>query len=126
MFKILPKHEIEKLEFKELLHYHAHLQLAKEKGLGEGIIQDLQDFIMNEVEKQMQSKKNVIYKGGFFTTKETKDFCGRHFEADKKYYVIEETETYILVKSEGDQEEQMMTKMWLEKGMFKFLTFHEE
>lgn len=54
MFKILFEKEIKKLEFKELLQYHSHLQLAKEKGLGEGIIQEIQDFIMNEVDKRMK------------------------------------------------------------------------
>jgi hypothetical protein len=63
---------------------------------------------------------------GYFTTDITKEFCGRYFEVNKKYYVIKETETYVLVKSDGDKEEQMMTKLWLEKGMFKFLMFHEE
>lgn len=63
---------------------------------------------------------------GYFTTDTTKEFCDRYFEVGKQYHIIKETEGYILVKAFGDEKEQMMTKLWLEKGMFNFLTFHEE
>jgi isocitrate dehydrogenase len=125
MFKILSKQELEKMEFKELMKYHSHLQLAKEKGLGEGIIQDIQDFIMDEIEQRFENAKKISYKG-YFTSKENKEFCGRYFEANKKYHIVKETGSYVLVKADGDKEEQMMTKEWIKKGMFKFLTFHEE
>jgi hypothetical protein len=63
---------------------------------------------------------------GYFTIKEDKEFCGRYFEAGLKYHIIKNTDKYILIKSDKCQNEQMMTKLWLEKGMFNFLDFHEE
>jgi hypothetical protein len=62
---------------------------------------------------------------GYFFTNEDKEFCDRVFKAGEKYYIVKETETYIIVKSNNYPEEQMMTKLWLKKGMFKFLEFHE-
>lgn len=61
---------------------------------------------------------------GYFTIENDKEFCDRVFKAGEKYRIIKETETYIIVKSQNS-EEQLMTKLWLEKGMFNFLTFHD-
>jgi hypothetical protein len=54
MFKIIPKHELEKMEFKELLRYHAHLKLTQEKEIGGEIVQELMDMVMDEVDKRMR------------------------------------------------------------------------
>ncbi|MDT0160363.1 hypothetical protein [Bacillus sp. AG4(2022)] len=62
---------------------------------------------------------------GYFTIDQDKEFCNRVFKAGEKYYIIKETKGHIIVKSENS-EEQMMTKLWLQKGMFNFLTFHKE
>lgn len=63
---------------------------------------------------------------GYFTSNEDREFCGRTFKAGQKYHIIRETEGHIIVKSKNCPEEQMMTKLWLKEGMFKFLDFHEE
>lgn len=63
---------------------------------------------------------------GYYTTEVDKEFCGTNFKAGEKYHIIKEREGYIVVRGKNHSEEQLMTKLWIKKGMFNFLTYHEE